>query len=315
MSTGTGDGFSAVSPRGDLIFRAATSGAQLLRVTPAGVATPILPDTLAFEHPRASPDGSRIAMSITRPGTQAIWILEVATGILSPLSPDNQGEYRDRPEWSPDGRTVYYRVNRGGGNYFAARPVDRSADERPVPSPHLSVNELVPSPDGRVFMARTSGGALGAQDVVWWNAGDTVPHFLTNDAAFELGPRFSPDGRWFTYTTEIEGRREAYVGAFPGPGGNVQVSRGGASPAVWSRDGRTLYYGQGGAMMAATMRLGAAPTVESTRVLFRGDYRFDSGYHAAFDVAPNGDFIIIRPLRESQTIVARGIQAAWRGGR
>ena len=42
--------------------------------------------------------------------------------------------------------------------------------------------------------------------------------FLTGDFVL-IGAEFSPDGRWFSYTSDESGQSQLYVVAFPGPGG------------------------------------------------------------------------------------------------
>ena len=57
----------------------------------------------------------------------------------------------------------------------------------------------------------------------------------------DLGPSFSPDGRWLAYTSDESERREVYVRAFPPPssgqGGKWQVSNYGGEGPRWSRAG------------------------------------------------------------------------------
>ena len=53
---------------------------------------------------------------------------------------------------------------------------------------------------------------------------------------------FSPDGRWIAYQSDESGRYEVYVRPFPGPGEKWQVSTGGGTLPLWSRDGRELYF-------------------------------------------------------------------------
>jgi hypothetical protein len=68
--------------------------------------------------------------------------------------------------------------------------------------------------------------------------------FLTGDFAL-TGGEFSPDGRWFSYTSDESGKTSLYVVAFPGPGGKWQVSTGevvGSAGGAWSRGGKEIEY-------------------------------------------------------------------------
>ena len=60
--------------------------------------------------------------------------------------------------------------------------------------------------------------------------------------ANELYPAFSPDGRWIAYRSNESGTDEVYVRAFPDKGGKWLISNSGGVMAVWSRNGRELFY-------------------------------------------------------------------------
>jgi serine/threonine-protein kinase len=56
-------------------------------------------------------------------------------------------------------------------------------------------------------------------------------------------PRFSPDGRWIAYRSNESGSPEIYVRPFPtASGGRWQISIGGGIYALWSNNGRELFY-------------------------------------------------------------------------
>ncbi len=72
----------------------------------------------------------------------------------------------------------------------------------------------------------------------------------------EYEPAFSPDGRWIAYSSNESGRYEVYVRPFPGGAasgsGKWQISTGGGSHPIWSRNGRELFYeGPGNHITAA----------------------------------------------------------------
>jgi serine/threonine-protein kinase len=70
--------------------------------------------------------------------------------------------------------------------------------------------------------------------------GKAVPFLRTSFS--ERTPAFSPDGHWLAYSSNESGIFELYVRPFPGPGGRSQISTGGGSHPIWSRDGRKLYF-------------------------------------------------------------------------
>jgi Tol biopolymer transport system component len=71
---------------------------------------------------------------------------------------------------------------------------------------------------------------------------ETQPYSLLATEFEESNGQFSPDGRWFAYTSTESGRTEVYVQTFPVSGGKWLVSTGGGSQPRWRRDGKELFY-------------------------------------------------------------------------
>ncbi len=66
-----------------------------------------------YAGPRFSPDGSRIAVSVWQPGgNRDIWILDASGGMLASISADRAMD--GTPEWSADGKYVYFSSDRTG---------------------------------------------------------------------------------------------------------------------------------------------------------------------------------------------------------
>ena len=97
--------------------------------------------------------------------------------------------------------------------------------------------------------------------------------------------------------------------SFPTLGGVFQISTGGGDEPLWSRDGSRIYYRSGREFVAATLSFGAEDVhVANRQKLFDGDYVVGD-IHASWDVAPDGRFLVVNPLRNTQTIVVHD----WRG--
>jgi sugar lactone lactonase YvrE len=85
---------------------------------------------------------------------------------------------------------------------------------------------------------------------------------------------------------------------------------------VWSRDGRTLFYRFGRAMMAVTV---SSPpiTISAPRVLFEGTYLSDGAFDN-YDVASDGKhFLMLQSVdRQAETIMvyrwADELRKRWR---
>ena len=112
---------------------------------------------------------------------------------------------------------------------------------------------------------------------------------LLQTPASEWGGRLSPDQRWLAYFSDLSGRYELYVTAFPDGGRRWQVSREGGGEVFWSRDGRELFFRNGNQLLSVSVKGGATFDWEPSRVLFEGGYYFGGGPGLVhYDVSPDG---------------------------
>jgi eukaryotic-like serine/threonine-protein kinase len=220
-----------------------------------------------------SPDGSRVAYSAGLGFDQSdAWVLELAGGRSTRVTLSQAFS----PQWSPDGRQLYY-INPGGIHRKAA---DGSGEEELLMKGGRNigvVHSLSPdggrnigvvhslSPDGKFLL-------YGSDDIMTLPLiGERKPEAYLQTKYFESGATFSPDGRWVAYSSNESGRQEIYVQGFPERRGKWPVSaEGGRSPA-WRADGKELYWlGLEGTVMAASVELQAAGVrVLRTEALFR----------------------------------------------
>ena len=96
------------------------------------------------------------------------------------------------------------------------------------------------------------------------------------------------------YTSDQSGSEEVYVVPYPGPGGQVQVSRGGGTLPRWSPNGRELYYVSGGNLMSAAVETGPALRASAPRTVFPLPPLVSYGGHP-YDVSPDGmRFLVLK---------------------
>jgi Tol biopolymer transport system component/DNA-binding winged helix-turn-helix (wHTH) protein len=109
--------------------------------------------------PRWSPDGSRIAFDARRDGRSGIYVIDAAGGsprLLRPGAGDDA-----MPEWSPDGRWIYYThsPSEGGSDIWKSPSVGGDATRITT---HGAFGGL-PSPDGGIlYLGKRSGDGLYA---------------------------------------------------------------------------------------------------------------------------------------------------------
>ena len=262
----------------------------------------ILAEPRQYAFPRLSPDGRLIAVAIGAPGRRDVWLYDLSSQTMTRLT--SEGSTNDRPEWSADSKRVLYRSDRTTRSGIWIRPADLSASSTPLlAGERLDVFEAVMSPDMRdaVYQLDTIGADIYYRDL----SGDTTPHAVSNNVkALETMPRLSPDGHWVSFTTDESGHDEIVVQPFPGPGGRVQVSASGGSEAVWSRDGRRLFYRGDGHLMAAHVTTAPTFVVTARDTLFLDAYQGAPNPHSNYDVMPDGThFLFLKAASEGNMIV------------
>ena len=221
-----------------------------------------------------SSDGKKLAARIADPKSNLdIWIYDAARGIPTRFTFD-PAEERD-PVWSPDGNILYFSSNRGGHFDIFRKSVNAgSAEELLFSDSALKRPESV-SQDGKLLLFNRVDPKTGSD--LWVlplaPAGVKVePHVFLASPFNERLARFSPDGHWVAYQSDESGKYEVYVTPFPGPGGERQISSGGAFLPHWRRDGKELFFSSGKReAMAAELGIGNGRLeIGSVRKLFDG---------------------------------------------
>ncbi len=300
---------AALSRTGTLFYQSGTQLSQLVTATAAGGSRTVLEELREYGFPRLSPDGRRLALAIGSSDRRDIWLYELSSGTMTRLT--TEGTLNERPEWSPDGKRVLYRSDQSGRPAIWWRPADLSAPATALLSDKSEdYFEAVISPDGKhiAYQIDTAGADVFYRAM----AGETTPVPIANSAATEMMPRISPDGRWIAFITNESGIPEVVVQPFPGPGGRVQVSNGGGSEPVWSRDGRRLFYRGDEKFMSAT--IGALPTfsVAARDTLFADEYMYATNPHANYDVMPDGSFIFLKAASDGDMVVVTNWKSVLR---
>ena len=119
---------------------------------------------LAYNQPRLSPDGSRLAVRVTEQDRGALWVFEVRTGASLRLT--NQSTARTQV-WTPDGERLVFSWNVDGPYTLhsvlanGSGTVDRLGTEFEA----LGVFGTTMTPDGRTLLFHRSFG--GGRREIW----------------------------------------------------------------------------------------------------------------------------------------------------
>ena len=218
--------------------------------------------------------------------------MEIARGTLSRFTfdPANDGA----PAWSPDGARIAFNSNRGGQfNLYQKLSSGAGGDEELLKSGELK-SPLDWSQDGRFIAYLVQSAKTRADIWILPLDGDRQPFPFLQTPFNELGARFSPDGRWVAYTSDETGVPEVYVQSFPASGGKWQISSGGGTAPKWSRDGKELFYTNGGKLMSVEVKTGGSTFEAGTPTLL-----FESRGRT-YDASADGQrFLVAVPVEEA----------------
>ena len=230
----------AASPAGAIAYASAgavrlqfawfdRSGAEVERVGTA--------DTYPVTNPALSPDGRTLAFAQLIDGNWDIWLIEMARGVKTRLTSEPNFDFV--PVWAGDSQIIYQSIRRV--DYDLYRVTIGSKPELLMKTPGSKVPMDV-SRDRRLLLFGNSASETNTDIWVMPLDGSSAPQPLAETRFVESGAQFSPDGRWFAYSSNDTGRLEIYVRPLTGSGGPQRVSTAGGSLARWAHSGKELFY-------------------------------------------------------------------------
>ena len=293
---------AALSPDGVLAYVSGLTRRQLTRIAPDGTMVPVLEEPGTYNTPRLSPDGRRLALTQSSSARSDIWVYDLPVGPLVRLT--TEGTTNDRPEWMPDGKSLLIRSNRGGNNALWVVPLDGTGSPRLLFGlDSARVDEGMVSSDGRYLLYqadRTGRGEVFMRGL----EGDTTTRRVGTGAFGEVGPRFSPDGKWVVYSSGESGTSQVYVRPFPSLAARYQVSLAGGATPLWSPDGKRIYYTTGRELIVATIGSNLPFSIASRETINQRGFTFNA-IHADYDLMKDGRTLIaFRASDDDARIVA-----------
>jgi len=234
---------------------------------------------IAEESPTWSPDGRYLAYMV-KPKTSSVFEIDVYDTVMRQVKHLTTGTAKDRmnvaPIWSPDGTFIVYTQEQAKGTDSNIFLVEVVSAQSTLLTPHdgertYSANDV--SPDGKSVLI-TSNARDGYDNVGLLDIASKKIRWLTQDKWEISGERFSPDGRFLTYTANVDGNTDIYLydisagkaRALPLPKG---VNHAAGRPSPFTRDGSRLLYYHTGATAPGDLWVynisGEAAKIKSTR--------------------------------------------------
>jgi serine/threonine-protein kinase len=294
-----GGGRLAVSRSGTVVYLESYSGTlrQMLEVNRAGEKTGAIRLPGQFEHPRWSPTGDRIALTLfgsSAGDASQIWIFDVASGTLSQLTFEGANF---RPSWSPDGHRIAHYSNRKGATpdvYWIPADGSGAAEQVSADGDTRNVGPTFWTRDGAWIVVdgtpEHNDGVENSQGIYALGTGaDRSRRTAVNVAGSDqIAPAVSPNGEWMAYISDETGVDQIYVRRFLAEGGRWQVSTGQSGTPLWTGNNE------------AQLELGGPVRVVQRRALFDFPYLEDRNV-PQFDVSRDGERFLVLELSAAAT--------------
>jgi len=305
----TGSMSYALSKEGTIIYvpgTGADSDLSVFNVDLSGKTTDFLDLKKRFRLARYSPDGKYVGFVINEENNSNIWMYRIEGDILNQLTFYKRWASTGF-EWSPDSKTIAYATTaEDSSNSIYLRKIDGTGTAKKIYTSPLKTTLYVEdwSPDGNMLVLQQIGEFTRSDLFVYSFRDNSIRPYLVTPA-HEWEPNFSPNGNWIVYvSSESGGSREVYVRPYPeSSGGMWKISSGGGDRALWSPDGKKIYYRSfnrsRNEMYSVDVTSGDVFSKGNPKRIFKGDYFFSGGRR--FDIHPDGDrFIMLQNFHVNQ---------------
>ena len=207
-----------------------------------GMSTPLKLPAGQYETPRISPDGRQAVVVNADSSGLNVWVIDL-TGAHSMRRLTYGGRNRSAI-WSPDGGRIAYQSDRDGDAGLFVQRADGQETAQRLTRTDAGVSHTPESwsPDGRFILYASNKGSEYSLWSLSVSDGKAEP-FDRVRSGKPLNATLSPDGKWVAYGSDDSGNDAIFVQPVPPTGSIFQISSGDVGHhALWSRDGKRLFY-------------------------------------------------------------------------
>lgn len=238
-----------------------------------GAETSII-QTRNFMTPSLSPDGRKIAyVELNDQRGSDIWIFDVIRKVRTRFTFADQNAAL-MPVWSADGSMIYFNAEIGSGkSNILAKAADGAGEANLLAHSEENVAYFpeATSPDGRYLLfsiQNESMSELATLDLQVRERPVPVVKLGLNGRH----ARFSPNGRWIVYRSDVSEDSRILVSEFGKRSGTWQVSPEAGTDPLWAGNKITYFATKVGQFMSVDVTLtGDSPTFGTPRPLFPGN--------------------------------------------
>lgn len=159
----------------------------------------------------------------------------------------NDGLFKQRPAWSPDGKSLVFARHRGATIYLFLRAADGSGERRLTKRTDPEYDAVF-SPNGKRLAFTFDKTSPGQGDLEVYSIaadGKDLKPVAVSDGklSHEEWPAWSPDGKWIALSSTRDGNQELYV-VRPNGKDSKRLTNDNAIDAhpAWSPDGKRIAF-------------------------------------------------------------------------
>jgi Tol biopolymer transport system component len=296
-------GFVRQAP--DEVGEAGDPMARLVWVNRLGNQLGTLGDPARYWTLRVSPDGTS---AVVNPSRDLWWLRPDGRHTRLTTSPGTAAV------WNRDASELVF-LQAGG---LTRRRIDPQSQ---VTTLGVSGTPQDWSTDGRwlLFTANANSPESTPPDLLVYDFANKAARPWLATKFVETGARFSPDGKWVAYSSNVTGRQEVYLRAFDSSTGSgtsdgqpIAVSTNGGTFPQWRRDGNELFFLETGddVMAVSLTRSGASIVPGKPQRLFRIPLNdITRAAYPPYGISPDGQrFLLNVPDRLTPLFYLQGLR-------